>query len=254
MSHMNPWRWPLSVLAAALLCVGCLSAAASRESIRTAARCAAPPPTTGLAVLAAANDMNKSGLLGEEVRFDTSDFARALCLSTVPSLTVTALPPVTDGELRLGAARITEGQTILGGDLDRLAFVPAHAHVRESAFDFEVGGRGYVIRCAIHLTDRLNAAPTVAAERIEGLCEHMNRRGRLTVTDPEGDATRCILVTPPAHGALIWTDAAAGAYCYRPADGFAGEDVFTVAAVDAWGNSSAAVRVTVRVGVCGVTP
>ena len=77
----------------------------------------------------------------------------------------------------------------------------------------------------------------------------MNYRGRLILTDPEGDV---VLVTPPENGSLVWLDAAKGTYLYRPAAGYAGEDTFSVIAVDQWDNISAQTWVIVCVGVCAV--
>lgn len=252
--HKNArFRFVTSTLAALLFSVFCLSVLASRESVRASAKISTPPPSTGFLVLADAHEMDKAGMAGEEIVFDPEDFARALDLSAVPSLTVTALPSVTDGELRLGSARVSAGQRIPRGELDRLAFVPASDRVRRAAFTFRVGESGYDIRCELHLLTTPNAAPAIApTDPVGGICEHMSLRGQLAVTDPEGDSVRCLLVTPPAHGSLLWLDAEQGIYLYQPAAGFAGEDRFAVVAVDAWGNTSVQCHITVRVGVCGV--
>lgn len=242
-----------SVMAALLISAFCLSVLTAQKSVYASARLYSPLPSTGFSVLTSRFSMDRTGLIGEEITFSPEDFERALNIASLPSITVTALPPVTDGELRLGSSRVRVGQTVARGDVERLTFVPAHGGVRESAFDFCVGDSGYSVRCALHLTDRLNAAPTVeGGQVIRGICEHMSYRGAVTVTDPEGDATRCMLTVPPAHGALIWDDAAQGQYRYIPAAGFAGEDRFAAVAIDKWGNTSAQTWVTVQVGICGV--
>lgn len=212
-----------------------------------------PPLSDGLSVLAARHGMEKSGLVGEEIVFDPDDFARALNLSTVTAITVTSLPPITDGELRIGSARVYAGQTITRGNLDMLAFVPASGQITDSSFTFRNGESGYDIRCGVHLLKGLNGAPAVTqTAAVSGICEHMTYRGQITVTDPEGDAVRCVLVSPPVHGSLRWVDAASGTYLYIPAAGFAGADTFAIIAVDCWGNTSAQMWVDVRVGVCAV--
>ena len=242
-----------SVMAALLISAYCLSVLTAQKSVYASAHLYNPLPSTGFSVLTSRFHMDLTGLIGEEITFSPEDFERALDLSSLTSVTVTSLPPVTDGELLLGSSRVRLGQTVVRGDIERLTFVPARENVRESNFSFCVGDRGYSVRCALHLTDRLNAAPAVEeGQLIRGICEHMCYRGSLKVTDPEGDATRCMLTEPPVHGALIWEDATRGRYCYIPAAGFAGEDHFCVVAFDRWGNTSAQSRVTVRVGVCGV--
>ena len=231
----------------------CLCVLTAEKSIYATARVYSPAPSTGLTVLASQFRMDRTGLLGEEITFSPEDFERALNLASLTSVTVVSLPPVTDGELRLGSSRVKEGQTVLRGDVERLSFVPAHGGVRESAFFFCAGDRGYPLRCALHLTDRLNAAPGIEEEEpIRGICEHMTYRGQLCLTDPEGDEVRCMLTVPPTHGAVIWEDASGGRYRYIPAAGFAGEDRFSLIAVDEWGNTSAQVTITVYVGMCGV--
>lgn len=240
-----------SCFAALLLAVFCLSALWAEESIYAVAAVSHPSPSTGLYVLADKCRMDKTGLVGGEIVFSPDDFARALNLSVLRGITVTAIPPVTDGELRIGSGRVRAGQSIPRGDLDRLTFVPAHAGIRESGFSFRVGDCGYEITCTLHLTDSPNAAPVIEEGTvIEGICEHMNYRGHLVMSDPEGDRIRAMLVSPPLHGSLIWLDAAAGKYLYRPAEGYAGEDRFAVVAVDQWGNMSAQMWVEVRVGQC----
>ena len=242
-----------SAMAALLITAYSLSVLTAQGSVYASARVHNPAPSTGFDLLSSRFCMDRTGLIGEEIIFSPEDFERALNLSSLTALTVTELPPITDGELRLGSACVKVGQTIPRGDVERLSFVPAHGEVRDSSFRFCVGDLGYSIRCVLHLTDRLNAAPAVeTGHLIRGICEHMSYRGILTVTDPEGDATRCLTVIPPIHGSLIWLDAVRGEYCYTPSVGFAGEDHFAVVAVDAWGNTSAQSRVSVHVGTCGV--
>lgn len=238
-------------LTALLTAVFCLSALGAQESVCTAASISNPSPSTGFYLLADKCRMDKTGLVGSEIVFTPDDFSRALNLSSLREITVTSIPPVTDGELRIGSNKVCAGQRIVRGELDRLAFVPAHAGIRESRFTFRVGDCGYDMMCALHLTDTPNAAPVIEeGEQIDGICAHMSYRGRLVMCDPEGDSIRVMTVSPPRHGSLILTDAAAGEYLYRPAADYAGEDRFAVVAVDSWGNMSAQMWVEVRVGVC----
>ena len=197
--------------------------------------------------------MDQTGFAGGEIVFSPDDFERALNLSFFPGITVTAIPSVTDGELRIGSSRVRAGQSIARGEIDRLTFVPAHGEIRESSFSFFVGNCGYEITCNLHLTDSPNAAPVIEQGTvIAGICAHMSYRGRIVMTDPEGDATRAMLVSPPAHGSLIWLDADKGEYLYHPAEGYAGADRFAAVAVDSWGNISSQTWVEVRVGMCAI--
>lgn len=243
----------MTTMVSLLVALFCLVAIGCEESVLAVAQVEMPPLSTGFAVLSVRYDIALAGLAGEEIVFDPENFERALDLSAISCITVTEIPPVTDGELRLGAHRVRAGQRVPRGMLDELAFVPASPQVTQSAFSFRSGENGHVICCALYLLAEPNAAPTVIEpESIEGICEHMSYRGQIGFRDPEGDDARLMLVTPPSYGSLIWLDAAAGRYLYRPAAGFAGEDRFSVIAVDQWGNTSAEKTVTVHVGVCAV--
>ena len=236
-----------------MVSVFCLVAIGREESVPVVVQVDVPPISTGFALLSAEQRMDRAGLVGEEIVFSPEDFQRALNLASFRSVTVIELPPVTDGELRLGASRVQAGQRILRGDVERLSFVSAGEGISHSSFRFRIDESGYEIRCELHLLERENAAPTVAeGALICGICAHMRHRGTIAVSDPEGDRVRCMLTVPPQHGSLIWLDAAAGEYLYCPAAGFAGEDRFSVVAVDQWGNTSAQEEICVRVGVCAV--
>lgn len=207
----------------------------------------AAPASTGLLVLAAAHDMDQSGIAGQEITFDPDDFARALNLSTVPAITVTALPPVTDGELLVGSARVHAGQTVSRGVLDMLTFVPASPYITDSSFTFRIGNSGYDIRCEVHFLDHLNRAPSItAAEPTLTEITDTAHLGQLILTDPENDSTRLLPVTYPAKGSLLVPDPARAVFRYTPAPDAKGTDTFAFVAVDEWGNMSAQIVVTVE--------
>lgn len=146
------FRWLGVTLAVALLWGFCLAVVNAQESIYAAASVALPPLSTGFEALSGEIRMVKHGQVGEEAVFDPDEIAHVLGLSTVRAITVTALPPLTDGELRLGSTRVRAGQTIPRGELDRLSFVPAGYAVRRSAFLFHTDCGGHVIRCEIHFS------------------------------------------------------------------------------------------------------
>jgi hypothetical protein len=67
--------------------------------------------------------------------------------------------------------------------------------------------------------------------------------------DADGDALIAVLVTPPAHGALVL--AADGGFSYTPAAGFSGPDSFTYKANDAKDDSAIA---TVTIAIAAAAP
>ena len=59
--------------------------------------------------------MAKSGVFGDDIYFEKSDFQRVLNISDsqLDTLTITRAPTNTDGELRIGSSKIVSGQKIL---------------------------------------------------------------------------------------------------------------------------------------------
>ena len=107
--------------------------------------------------------MAKAALRGNSIFFDHDDFARAVNLSSVSSITVTELPPITDGELRLGKVAVQKGQTIRGSNLSLLSYVPGTAQIANSSFRFTVESSPVEIPCHLYLLEKSNASPTPAA-------------------------------------------------------------------------------------------
>jgi len=68
--------------------------------------------------------MIQSSLCATEICFTRTDFENALGCDPA-RITITALPPVTDGTLYYGAAPVSVNQTITHAGLDQLRFVPA---------------------------------------------------------------------------------------------------------------------------------
>lgn len=69
--------------------------------------------------------------------------------------------------------------------------------------------------------------------------------------DPDGGALRAVVVNGPSHGTLVLN--ANGSFTYVPESGFAGEDIFTYAAVDPQGNRDTA-SVAINVVSSGTPP
>ena len=68
-----------------------------------------------ISVLAEDNSMAVAGLKGKNIKFDCDDFARALNLSSVDSITITEVPSAACGELRVGEKVVHSGQVPLSG-------------------------------------------------------------------------------------------------------------------------------------------
>ncbi len=200
-----------------------------------------------LNVLSKRNTLIKSGLVYSDIYFSEQDFKKCLGLSAVDSVKVSALPPESDGVLKLGTLQVAEGQTIRSEYLSVLRFVPANEQVHYTNCTFTHDDTE--IPCTLNLLDTVNYAPTLAAETsaiktYRGVACYDN----LVARDPEGDSLDFQVVEYPAHGILTLTDRARGAYVYAPAAGYTGSDDFTVVVRDEYGNYSGTQTVSVHVG------
>ncbi len=200
-----------------------------------------------LNVLSKQNTLIKSGLVYSDIYFSEQDFKKCLGLSAIDSVKVCALPPESDGTLKLGTLQVAEGQTIRSEYLSILRFVPANEQVRYTSCTFSHDDTE--IPCTLNLLSAVNYAPTLAAEAstvktYRGVACY----GSLPASDPEGDRLDYQVVEYPAHGILTMTDRARGAYVYAPAAGYTGSDAFTVVVRDEYGNYSGTQTVSVQVG------
>lgn len=187
---------------------------------------------------------------GENIGFSPEWFDRATG-STVSSVTLTALPPVTEGTLKLGYGEVVPGQTIPRETLSYLSFIPADG-VRKSSFSFvpanKDGTPGFALTCHLSLTEGKNCCPVesgavLAVSTHEGLA----LSGTLSAQDPEGDALYFEVSSYPQNG-TVRVDAGTGTFVYTPGKDFDGKDSFTWRAQDEHGNYSgvSTVRITVR--------
>ncbi len=211
-----------------------------------------------LHILANDSSMAMAGVKGGRITFDAEDFARAMNLSSVESITITEVPPIADGELLIGTAVVNGKQTVSGANISRLTYSQKSDSGAASYFKFKTDDSPYEIRCELYMLDSVNRAPTlsVAPELTLDVSTHKNVKlyGTLSAYDPEGDDMRLEIVSYPKRGILTMLDSTEGSYTYTPAEDFTGADSFTYVARDKYGNYSAAktVSLTVRSAAAAV--
>lgn len=231
------------LLALLLLCSFVIPASAAEKS--------ESPLSPALFVLAEKSPMAMAGLTGGSISFEKNDFARALNLSNVRSVTVTEIPPVTDGELRLGNVVLNGEQTLSASSLSMLTYVPAKEGVSASSFRFTVNSSPVEMTCRLYMIDQVNHAPTLESvpKTALSVSTHQNITlwGELPSYDPDGDPTEVEIVSYPEEGILRLTDPKTGAYTYTPTKGRTGKDSFTYVVRDMYGNYSAAATVSLRI-------
>jgi hypothetical protein len=89
-------------------------------------------------------------------------------------------------------------------------------------------------------------APPVLAPLALSTKLNTDVQGQVSATDPAGEALTISVVTNPASGTLV-SFSPTGAFVYRPAQGFLGDDTFRVQVSDAGGNTVAgAVNINVH--------
>ncbi len=194
--------------------------------------------TPALKLLAEETEMIKSGLVSGRISFSADDFERAVGRD-VASITITALPPLSDGTLMYNNAPVTVNQTITEAGLKYLSFVPTSG-CESSSFRFK-SGSDYSIECVLRYTDSVNLAPTVNSKSDAipvWTQKDITTFGTLSATDPEGDKLTFEIVDYPTRGIVEVLNKNSGDYRYTPYDGLIGEDSFTYVVYDEWGNYS----------------
>ena len=203
-----------------------------------------------LNTIAKENAMAKATVKGGTISFDASDFARATNLSKIDSITVTKLPPVSDGELRVGSSVLTSSQTLSSSSIRLLSYEPKSS-VSTSEFYFTVNDSSTELCCKLYVLDEQNYAPTISAAPKNALqvstFENVSLFGTLPCYDPDGDTTYIEIVSYPKNGVLVLDNRETGAYRFIPSKDFTGKDSFVYVARDLYGNYSPSATVSLSV-------
>lgn len=203
-----------------------------------------------LNTIAKENFMAKSTLRGGAISFEASDFARATNLSKIDSVTITKLPPISDGELRVASSVLTSSQTLSAKSIGLLSFEPKNT-VNVSEFYFRVNDSHTELCCKLFVLDEKNYAPTLSSVSENALevstFENVTFFGELPCYDPDGDITYIEIVSYPENGVLSLDNRETGAYRFIPDEDFDGEDEFVYVARDFYGNYSPSATVNLSV-------
>lgn len=226
-----------------LLCAPCLtSCQSSAES--------GLPISPAINCIAEQSSMAKAALTGQSISFSADDFARAVNRSDIEQITLTSLPPASDGELRIGSTVITSEQTVSAASLSLMTYHPSGA-VGSSEFRFRVDDSPYELCCKLYTLSESNYAPTISTAPSTALevstYKNVTLFGTLPCYDPDGDATSVEIISYPKKGLLILEDSAVGSYRYLPYEDSTGKDSFCYVAKDKYGNYSAAAEVSLEI-------
>ena len=205
----------------------------------------------GIFVVAERGGMAKAGLRGSELVFDRSDFSRALNVSRVSEITLTSVPPASEGKLLVGNTVLCEGQTVSGSNISLISFRAASPEVGLTSFRFSPDGAAYDLECTLYFLDEPNYAPTVsiapAASLDVSTYENVTHFGKLSAYDSDGDECYFEIISQPKNGIVVMSNIGSGEYVYIPDEGYVGKDKFCYVAHDKYGNYSASAEVSVSV-------
>lgn len=206
--------------------------------------------STGIQQLADEAYVAASAVSGQPVTFTADWFDTTLGGVEVKSVTVTALPAVTEGVLKLGHAEVAVGQSVPRETLSYLSFTPNDG-VKKSAFCFvpvlEDGAVGYALTCRLSITDTVNCCPTgTKTATAVSTHESLALAGVLAATDPEGDALHFEICDYPENGTVL-LNGQTGSFVYTPNADYHGEDTFTWRVQDENGAFAPEARVSITV-------
>lgn len=201
-------------------------------------------------VMCAENNMIKSGIFGDDVHFTEDDFEKTLGVDKMQSICITSLPKESEGVLKLGDVRITEGDTIEKEDISSLTFTPATPVTAESSFTFRCKNYlgGAEMTCRIIMSETENHAPTVKEDTKLSVSTQKNISvyGTMTSNDPENDDVEYFIVSYPEKGTLNIMSKY-GDFRYTPGKNYTGKDSFSYIARDSFGNFSDIATVSITV-------
>ena len=191
-------------------------------------------------ILKRRNKLKKTSYSGD-ITFDRGDFSEFANGRDVNSVTILSLPDISEGTLKLGALDVFAGQTIYASSIDRLKFIPSHSGA-EASFEFFVNGYDDAVQCVLYALSGENGAPEARSKTVYTK-QNVTLYSSIDVTDPEGDALTCSVISQPGHGLL---KVEGSEFSYVPNRDYIGTDSFVCDFEDKYGNRSDPVTVKVK--------
>ena len=193
---------------------------------------------------------SKNGPITGTISFSTDDF-QVSGDGELSSIIVTSLPDPTAGVLTVAGQLVSEGSEIAMNAISALQFNPLlDPSLTSTSFTFtpvfDRGLMGEAVTVGLFLLQNENAAP-VAEELKLTTYKNVEVQGTFAGVDPEGDLLTFRLVSKPARGTVTQEQEGSANFTYTPYENKTGKDAFTYVAVDAVGNTSAPVTVSIKI-------
>lgn len=210
-----------------------------------AVNAATAPLSPGLEVIKAESKLIKCSVGGQRVSFVPEDIT-SLVGTDFEYLTLTTLPPLSCGVLKVAGVDALPGQTLSASGLALLSFHPAAGFASSCSFGFRVSATGWEsdeIQCLIRYSETPRFSPVAASAQIKTY-KNVSVTAELAAYDPDGDPLEYTIEQYPTGGTVSIKD---GVAVYTPTKGFSGKDSFSYYATDDWGNKSEVAVATVTV-------
>ncbi|MBP3579822.1 MAG: S-layer homology domain-containing protein [Clostridia bacterium] len=176
------------------------------------------------------------------VSFDENTFDEYFGQDT-DSVTVSSIPPITQGMLSCMGFELEQGQTVTRDSFALVSFIPAGDFNGVSKFSFSNGEN--VLTCSVLVSENQNMPPQTGAQTVDTQ-KNITVFKSFSAADPENDTLEYEIVKYPRHGS-VYVNHTGGQFVYTPDKNYMGEDYFTYKAVDFFGNTSQEQRVEIKV-------
>jgi len=178
----------------------------------------------------------KNGIFGEKVKFTADEFKEIFKDKNLKHITITKLPSLQSGILKLSGLDVLAGQTIAINNIERLEFIPLNKKIENAEFSFKNTSLDtFEIVCKISFDKKKNEKPD-AKDQSYTTYKNVTVFGEFKSTDPDGDKLSFEIVGEPKNGVLnVLLD---GSFVYKPKSGFVGSDSIEYRAKDSMGGVS----------------
>lgn len=199
----------------------------------------------GIEVLTAETRLVKCSVGGERVSFSENEI-KTLVGVDFDYLTLTALPPLSSGVLKVAGVDAVPGQTLSRAGVELLSFLPSADFCDSCQFGFTVTASGREIgelECVIRFSESPRFSPIAVSAQLTTY-KNVSLTAELGAYDPDGDAIEYVIQDYPKSGTVKLTETGV---IYTPKSDYCGEDSFTYYAVNDWGEKSGTAKATVTV-------
>ena len=234
---MNRKLFARTIALCLALCMVCGICATAEEAVAETA--AAEEPT-----------LTKNGTTNMEITFTKDEILNLFPDSKkINGITVSILPDIQCGTLKLGQNDVLIMQNISKKEIDKLRFIPVKNF--EGSITFEIkaldSDKNHLgtAKVVLYLLPQQNFPPEARDGKTDTQ-KNIQITGKLFGSDPEGDAVTLKVVEEPKKGKLE-IDQTTQTFIYSPDENKTGKDVFRYQVEDQFGNLSDVATYTIQI-------